>query len=101
MLCSGWEDDMPRTQTPKRDALNLRIKPEDRGLIDRAAAITEKTHTDFMLEAARHAAEEASLDRSVFVVTPDTYAIFLARFDETPEPNERLRRTMRTVPPWA
>jgi len=56
---------MPRQQTTRRDTLNLRIKPEERGLIDRAATITGKTRTDFVLEAARHAAEEALLDRRV------------------------------------
>ena len=85
---------------PRRDTLNLRIKPQERGLIDRAAALTGKTRTDFVLEAARQAAEEALLDRTVFAVSPEVYAAFLARLDETPKPNERLRRTMQTTPPW-
>ena len=91
---------MARAQNTRRETLNLRIKPEERGLIDRAANITGKTRTDFVLEAARHAAEEALLDRTVFNVSPEAYASFLARLDESPAPNERLRRTMQTVPPW-
>ena len=91
---------MPRAQTTKRHTLNLRIKPEERGLIDRAATVTGKTRTDFVLEAARHAAEEALLDRSIFTVSPEAYASFLARLDEPPKPNERLRHTMHTLPPW-
>jgi uncharacterized protein (DUF1778 family) len=89
----------PRT-APRRDTLNLRIKAEERGLIDRAATLTGKTRTDFVLEAARHAAEEALLDRTVFAVSPETYAAFLTRLDEPPRPNDRLRRTMQTTPPW-
>lgn len=92
---------MPKSQTlPRRDTLNLRIRPEERGLIDRAATLTGKTRTDFVLEAARRAAEEALLDRAVFAVSPDAYAAFLARLDAPPRPNERLRRTMRTAAPW-
>lgn len=91
---------MPKPQIPRRDTLNLRIKPEERGLIDRAAIITGKTRTDFVLEAARLAAEEALLDRTVFTVNTEAYATFLARLDETPKPNERLRRTMQAAPPW-
>jgi uncharacterized protein (DUF1778 family) len=91
---------MTKPQTIRRDTLNLRIKPEVRGLIDRAATITGKTRTDFVLEAARHAAEDALLDRTVFTVSPEAYASFLKRLDETPKPNERLRRAMATVPPW-
>lgn len=92
---------MPKSQTlARRDTLNLRIRPEERGLIDRAATLTGKTRTDFVLEAARRAAEEALLDRAVFAVSPDAYAAFLARLDAPPRPNERLRRTMRTAAPW-
>jgi uncharacterized protein (DUF1778 family) len=83
-----------------RDSLNLRIKPELRGLIDRAAELAGKNRTDFVLEAARRAAEDALLDRTVFTVGPKAYAEFLARLDAPPQPNERLRRTMRTRAPW-
>jgi uncharacterized protein (DUF1778 family) len=88
------------SQTTRRDSLNIRIKPEDRGLIDRAAKLLGKNRTDFMLDAARRAAEEALLDRTVFVVSPEAYAEFLARLDAPPEPNERLRKTMQTPAPW-
>jgi len=85
---------------PRRDTLNLRIRPEERGLIDRAAMLTGKTRTDFVLEAARHAAEAALLDRTVLAISPDAHAEFLARLDAPPKPNARLRRTLQTVPPW-
>jgi uncharacterized protein (DUF1778 family) len=91
---------MPKVPTTRRDTLNLRIKPEERALIDRAATLTGKTRTDFVLEAARQAAEEALLDRTVFTVSPEAYAKFLARLDEAPKPNERLRRTMQSSAPW-
>lgn len=83
-----------------RSSLNLRIKPELRGLIDRAAQLVGKNRTDFVLEAARRAAEDALLDRTVFSVSREAYAEFLARLDAPPQPNERLRRTMRTPAPW-
>jgi uncharacterized protein (DUF1778 family) len=92
---------MAKAQAAKRrETLNLRVKPEERNLIDRAASLTGKTRTDFVLEAARHAAEEALLDRAVFAVSPETYAAFLARLDEAPKPNERLRRTIQSAAPW-
>jgi uncharacterized protein (DUF1778 family) len=84
----------------KRQSLNLRIKPEERGLIDRAAKTLGKNRTDFMLDAARRAAEEALLDRTILTVSLKAYAEFLARLDAPPQPNERLRRTMRTSAPW-
>jgi uncharacterized protein (DUF1778 family) len=87
------------SQARKRQSLNLRIKPEERGLIDRAAKTLGKNRTDFMLDAARRAAEDALLDHTIFAVSPKAYAEFLARLDAPPQPNERLRRTMRTSAP--
>ena len=85
---------------PKRETLNLRIKPDVRGLIDRAAELTGKSRTDFVLDAARRAAEEALLDQALFSLGPDAYDAFLAMLDAPAEPNERLRRTLQTTPPW-
>jgi uncharacterized protein (DUF1778 family) len=87
-------------RSPPRDSLNLRIKPELRGLIDRAAQLAGKNRTDFVLDAARRAAEDALLDRTVFSVSPKAYAEFLKRLDAPPQPNDRLRRTMQTKAPW-
>ena len=90
--------------TPKRattrDTLNLRIKPELRGLIDRAAQLAGKNRTDFVLEAARRAAEDALLDRTMFSVDAKAYAEFLKRLDAPPQPSDRLRRTMQAKAPW-
>lgn len=84
----------------KRDTLNLRIKPEMRGMIDRAAALAGKTRTDFVLDAARRAAEEALLDRTLLRVSPESYAAFIALLDAPPQANPALRRTMQTPALW-
>lgn len=94
---------MPATEhikTSKRETLNLRIRPEERALIDRAAKAKGKNRTDFVLEAARNAAEEALLDQALIVVSSKAYTAFLARLDMPPQPNERLRKTMQTPAPW-
>lgn len=93
---------MPTSQQEKakRDTLNIRIKPELRGLIDRAAELSGKNRTDFVLDAARVAAEDALLDRTVFAVNAKAYAEFLTRLDAPPRPNARLRRSLQTTPPW-
>ena len=85
---------------PRRETLNIRIRPEDRSLIDRAAKARGKNRTDFVLDAARLAAEEALLDRALMAVSPQAYADFVSRLDMPPQPNERLRKTMHTPAPW-
>jgi uncharacterized protein (DUF1778 family) len=84
----------------RREALNVRIKAETRQLIDQAAELTGKNRTDFILGAARHAAEDALLDRTVFAVSPKAYRQFLARLDAPPRPNKRLIKSMQTPAPW-
>ncbi|MBB3105343.1 DUF1778 domain-containing protein [Azomonas macrocytogenes] len=84
----------------KRETLNIRIKPEERSLIDRAAKVRGKNRTDFVLEAARAAAEEALLDQTIITVSPEAYANFLSRLDMPAQPNERLRKTLQTPAPW-
>ena len=86
---------------PVRDTLTLRIPAAERNLIDRAAHAMGKTRTDFVLEAARHAAENALLDRTMLLVSAEAYAEFLTRLDAPAQPNERLRRTMQAPTPWA
>lgn len=86
-------------KTP-RETLNLRIPAAARNLIDRAATSTGKTRTDFILEAARKAAEEHLLDRALICVGEEAYCEFLRRLDAPTQPNERLRRTMKTQAPW-
>ncbi|MCC7284419.1 MAG: DUF1778 domain-containing protein [Acetobacteraceae bacterium] len=83
-----------------RASLNIRIRPEERGLIDRAARATGKTRTDFILEASRRAAEEALLDRVMFAVEPSVFRAFLDRLEQPVQPNPRLRCTMVTLAPW-
>jgi uncharacterized protein (DUF1778 family) len=99
LLC---KDLMPVTQRAgtRREAINIRIKPQVRELIDRAAELAGKNRTDFVLDAARRAAEDTLLDRTVLTVSANAYRQFLARLDAPPRPNKRLLKSMRTRAPW-
>lgn len=88
------------TPTTKRETLNLRIRAEERDLIDRAARASGKNRTEFILEATRRAAEETLLDQALMRVDPEAFAAFQARLDAPPAPTVRLRKTMQSVPPW-
>lgn len=92
---------MPQRHTSgKVRALNLRIKPQLRELIDRAAELAGKSRTDFVLDAARRAAEDTLLDRTVFTINRKAYREFLARLDAPPKPNKRLVKSIQTRAPW-
>lgn len=88
------------TKAAPRETLNIRIPAAERSLIDRAALSSGKTRTDFILSAARRAAEEALLDRALILVNPAKFEKFLAVLEAPARPSARLRRTMKTAPPW-
>jgi len=90
---------MPTDQA-KLKAVNLRVREDTRALIDKAASIQGCSRTDFMIEAARRAAEDAILDQRVIMVSRESYDHFLAVLERPPEVNEKLRRLMRTKAPW-
>jgi uncharacterized protein (DUF1778 family) len=78
----------------------MRIKPETRSLLDMAAELTGKNLTDFVLDAARQAAQSALLDRSAIPLESKAYEAFVAMLDAPPQPNERLRKSLQTPAPW-
>lgn len=84
----------------KRETLNIRIKPEVRDLIDRAAKSRGKNRTDFILDSARLAAEDTLLDQVIMAVGPQAFKQFQARLDMLPKANDRLRKTLLTPAPW-
>jgi len=84
----------------KRETLNIRIKPEVRDLIDRAAKSRGKNRTDFILDSARIAAEDTLLDQVIMTVSPQAFEEFQARLDMPPKANDRLLKTMLTPAPW-
>ena len=56
----------------RRSLVNLRVSADDRDLITRAAEALGKNRSEFMLDAARQAARDALLDRTLF--RPDSAA---------------------------
>ena len=90
-----------RSQSAARSGvINIRVRPDERALIDRAASAQGKSRSDFMLEASRRAAEEALLDQTVLRVDAVTYRRFVELLDAPPRPNAALRRLMQTTAPW-
>ena len=80
--------------------ISMRIPPDTRDLIDRAAKATGRTRTDFMLETARKAAEEALLDQRLFYLDSAEYAAFLEALDAPPRDLPELRKLLTAPAPW-
>ena len=94
---------MPKTAPRRkvtRDTLNLRIRPDERSLIDRAAALQGKTRTDFVLEAARQVAFNVLAERTLILAEPEAYRRFMTMLDAPAKPNAKLRKALQTKAPW-
>ncbi|MDO9109197.1 MAG: DUF1778 domain-containing protein [Desulfatirhabdiaceae bacterium] len=80
--------------------VNLRVRIATRALIDRAAKSRGKTRSEFMIDAARRAAEDALLDQTLVLVDQTTYDHFLKALDQPPGGKE-FDRLMKAPRPWA
>jgi uncharacterized protein (DUF1778 family) len=82
-------------------AINLRARPEQRDLIDQAAAVLGKNRSDFMLEAACDRAQSVLLDQVHFRLDGRQFKDFIRQLDAPPKANEGLARLMAVKAPWA
>lgn len=81
-------------------AINLRARPEQRDLIDQAAAMLGKNRSDFMLEAACERAQSVLLDQVFFRLDDRRFKAFMRQLDAPSATNEGLERLMAVRAPW-
>lgn len=89
-----------REPAMQNQTINLRASAEQKGLIDRAAKRLGKSRTEFVLDTMREASENILLDQRLFDLDEQAFAAFEAMLDAPAEPNDELRRTLKTRPPW-
>lgn len=80
--------------------INLRMKSQQRLLIDQAASALGKNRSEFLLEAATRAAQETLADQRVFPMTAEQWQRFHKALNAKPKVNSRLRKVLATVSPW-
>ncbi|OJX33809.1 MAG: toxin-antitoxin system protein [Burkholderiales bacterium 68-12] len=81
-------------------AINLRARPDQRDLIDQAAAVLGKNRSDFMLEAACERARTVVLDQVFFSLDSDKFKRFTELLDAPASSNAGLQRLMGVQAPW-
>ena len=83
-----------------RGAINLRIDPQVRQVIDEAATLVGKTRTEFMIDAARREAIDVLLDQRLFALDSEKFDAFLNALDMPVAPGPKLRSLLARVPAW-
>lgn len=84
----------------KAAPINIRALQAQRDLIDKAAAIRNKTRSDFMLEAACHEAENVLLDQRLFQLDDADYEAFEAALKTPVAKNSALQDLLSKRAPW-
>jgi uncharacterized protein (DUF1778 family) len=82
-------------------AINLRAMPEQRDLIDHAAALLGKNRSDFMLDVACEQARSIVIDQTFFCLDSEKYKQFSELLDAPVSENIGLARLMNVVEPWS
>jgi len=80
--------------------LNMRVYPDQRDIIARAAEARHKTVTDFVVDAATEAAEDVLLNQRVFIADEEQYEELLRIMDSPVSENPELQRTLAKRAPW-
>jgi uncharacterized protein (DUF1778 family) len=81
--------------TVKEERLQIRVGPEDKALLERAAAASHLNVSAFVVQAAASKAEEILAERSSIRLSPDAAVAFADALERPGEVNNRLANAMR------
>ncbi len=81
---------MPRAL--KNDRIDLRLTPETKETIERAAMISGQSLSDFVVSASTEQAREVIRVSGGITLSPGDHALVLAALDSPPEPSPALKR---------
>jgi uncharacterized protein (DUF1778 family) len=87
-------------RTPRSARLGLRASPEQEAILRRAAEASHKSLTDFVLDSACAAAEQALLDQRLFMVSGDQGKALLDLLDSPQQENPGVARLFSKPAPW-
>ena len=85
----------------RSDRLQLRVSPQQRMVIQRAAEASHETVTDYVVRHAVSAAKNDLADRRYFALDDAPWTEFLALLDRPPVHKPELDRLFAQPEPWA
>lgn len=96
---------MPNTQTtatraPRSARLGLRATPEQEAVLRRAADVSHKSLTEFILDSACLAAEQTLLDQRLFMASDSQCRELLELLDRPVEESAGLQQLFSKPAPW-
>jgi uncharacterized protein (DUF1778 family) len=80
--------------------LGLRATPQQETVLRRAAELSHKSLTDFILDSACQAAEQTLLDQRLFMVSGSQYQALMDLLERPEQSAEGLRDLFARPAPW-
>jgi uncharacterized protein (DUF1778 family) len=84
---------MPRT-AQRLDRISLRLSPQAKRKLERAAAYSDKTLTDFVVDVALQKADVIVREHEVITLSAKEWERFQALLLHPPKPNTKLKQTL-------
>lgn len=91
---------MTDTTEARSERVDLRMTPAAKRTLQQAAAVTNKTVSEFLLDSSLTAAFDALADRRVFQLDDKRWDAFMAALARPPKENPGLRRLLAHKPTW-
>lgn len=84
---------MPRT-AQRQERISIRLSPQSKRTLERAAAYADKTLTDFVVDVAMQRADALVREREVIALDAAEWERFQDLLLNPPEPTEKLRQAL-------
>lgn len=88
------------SQQAKDAPINIRAKPQQRDLIDRAALLVNKSRTDFILDVACREAEDLILDQRLLQLSDEQYQHFIDIIESPLDAKPGTKDIREVSAPW-
>ncbi|MBZ9773781.1 DUF1778 domain-containing protein [Mesorhizobium sp. CO1-1-8] len=89
---------MPRSSDNKTERYQIRIPPEQKAMISRAAALSHKDMADFILDKVVPEAQAVIEAAEVTKVSSRDFSRILDLLEHPPKPNARLKAAIAALP---
>ena len=89
-----------QTYTVRSGRLGLRATPIQAALIQRAAEVSQKSITEFVLSSACEKAEQTILDQRLFQVDEETWKLFKEALERPAQARVGLRKLIEEPAIW-
>jgi uncharacterized protein (DUF1778 family) len=89
---------MPRTPVDDNNRMALRVRPTDKAIIMRAAALAQTDMTTFILRTVLREAQSVIEEHERIKLSQRDSLLVLELLENPPAPNAKLRKAARALP---